>query len=178
MRFKTTLAILLLIPVFAMPSVSSAYSNSSSSNTNDDTTLLKQLIALVQSLQQQLNELLEQQSSDSSSTNLYNGPLTIDYPNGGQIFSEGEEVGIGWHPNGPLTSTDITKVELISTQGEKDFVLCYDAKEECEDEDGIVYLEMPRPRDDDGGGKYKIKITGEDGQTDMSDKSFTLYAKG
>ncbi len=276
MRFKTSLLILLLIPVFATPFVSSAYSNPSSSNT--DTELLKQLIALVQTLQQQLNELLNQQGSDSSSsgdikltspnggatytegdplrikwtpklpgvslieliaekttgkslvlnsypvtpntsgvfekdvtfpfggyvgkyririttpdgdtdmsdtyftiksqTDSFKGPLTITYPNGKEVFAEGQEVGIGWYPNGPLTTTDIVKVELVSTQGEKTVVLCQDSKEDCDDEDGIIYFDMPRPKDEDGGGRYKIKITGEDGQTDVSDNSFTLNAKG
>ena len=137
--------------------------------------VVQQLMTQLINLQRQLIEVLQNQTS-SGDTSLY--PLTVTYPNGEEIFVEGETVHIAWSPVGPTATRGVSSIELVSTDGGKDLVLfSKQVANHKVDYDGHFAVKLPKPTDSDGENTYKVRITAPDGETDMSDTSFVLESK-
>lgn len=167
-------AIIILSPLSFVRAESSA-PGMSVNITSQSSSVVQQLMTQLINLQQQLIEVLQDQMS-SGDDSLY--PLTVTYPNGEEIFVEGETIHVAWSPVGPTTVRGVSTVELVSTDDAKDFVLFSKQVANYKvDYDGHFAVKLPKPTDASGEGEYKIRITAPDGETDMSDTSFVLQSK-
>lgn len=169
-------ALLLLIPFYGYMRPTEVLASTPASQATINQEILQRLLVLVAQLQEQLARLQAAQPAVvSNNSDVF--VLTVTYPRGDEVFSEGQIVNIGWSPNG-ASMPGIKKIELVplsSTARRR--TLFSTARGDSPIYDGHFQVEMPRPTNSSGGGRYKIRVTDMNGKTDSSD-IFVLNAKG
>ena len=159
MNLKTVSAGFLL-GIFLLPL--STIHASSSQDTAGTIERLHQLIAL---LQKQLAHLNQDTSKSDTAED-----LALISPDGGERYVEGGPIAIKWTPKIPGVST----IELVpEAKGETITMYAYKVMGYSTNRDGVWNTKIPLGYT----GKYRVRITGPDGRSDESDKSFYIKKK-